>query len=189
MHHLCRAAGRLRVGSASAASRARQHLGQPPVHDLHLAEAADHDVGRLQVAVDDVVGVGVRHRLADLLEDRHEPAAVGRRVGPAFEQLVEGLALDQLHGQERPAVGQRAEVVNRRDGGVLQLAGDAGLVGEAAGRPGFGAVLLLQHLDGDFAAEGGVGGAVDDAHAAAGDLRRPACTAVRRWEERRWGLR
>ena len=36
--------------------------------------------------------------------------------------------------------------------------------------PESGAKLLLQHLDGDLAAQRGVGGAVDDAHAAAGDL-------------------
>ena len=33
-----------------------------------------------------------------------------------------------------------------------------------------GAVLLVQHLDRDFSAEDGIGGAVDDAHAAAVDL-------------------
>ena len=79
-------------------------------------------------------------------------------------------ALDELHGQKRPAVRQRAEVVHRRDGGVLELAGNACLVGEPAGHPGAGAVLLLQHLHGDFPAERGIGGAEDDAHAAAGDL-------------------
>ena len=98
--------------------------------------AADHDVRRLQVAVDDPVGVGVGDRLADLLEHRHEPAAVGRRVGPVLEQVVEGAALDQLHGQERPAVGQGADLVDRRDAGVLELAGDPGLLARTGGRPG-----------------------------------------------------
>ena len=167
----------------------RQHFRQAPVHDLHLAEAAHHDVGRLQVAVDDVVRVGVGERLADLLEDGREPAALGRRVGPRLQQPVEGGALDELHGQEGPAVGQRAEVVDRRDGGVLQLAGDAGLVGEAAGGGGVGAVLLLQHLDGDFAAERGVGGAVDDAHAAAARSRRRGRSAPCRPAARRLGCR
>ena len=130
------AAGNGRFGEGAARIRQSgigQHLGQAPVHDLDLAERADHDVGRLQVAVDDAVGVGVADRLADLLEHRQEPAAVGRRVGPPSEQVVEGLALDELHRQERPAVGQRADLVDRRDAGVLQLAGDPGLVEEPAG--------------------------------------------------------
>ena len=29
-----------------------EHLGQAPIHDLHLAERPDHDVRRLQVPVD-----------------------------------------------------------------------------------------------------------------------------------------
>ena len=33
-----------------------------PVHDVDLAELADHDVGGLQIAVDDAAAVGVRGR-------------------------------------------------------------------------------------------------------------------------------
>ena len=53
-----------------------QDLGQAPVHHLDLAEAADHHVRRLQVAVDHAAGVGVGHRLGDWLEDRQEPGLV-----------------------------------------------------------------------------------------------------------------
>ena len=45
-----------------------EHLGQTPVHDLHLAETADHDVRRFQVPVDHAPSVGVGHCLTDLLE-------------------------------------------------------------------------------------------------------------------------
>ena len=55
-----------------------EDLGQPPIHDLDFAESADHDVGRLEVSVDDTVGVGVADRLAHGLEDGQQPAAVGR---------------------------------------------------------------------------------------------------------------
>jgi hypothetical protein len=44
------------------------------------------------------------------------------------------------------------------DGRVLQLSGDARLVGEAAGGAGVGGELVLQHLDGHLAAEHGVHG-------------------------------
>jgi hypothetical protein len=36
------------------------------------------------------------------------------------------IRLDQLHRQERAPVGQRADLMNRRDAGVLELAGDLG---------------------------------------------------------------
>ena len=79
-------------GRPASAGRRRQHLGQSPVHDLHLAEAAHHHVGRLEVAVNDAVGVGVGHRLADLLEHRHETPAIRRRVGRCSQQHVQGAA-------------------------------------------------------------------------------------------------
>ena len=79
-------AGRRVVGHAAAG----QDLGQAPVHDLDLAEAADHDVRRLQVAVDHAAGVGVGHRLADLLEDRQEAGQVVAGVGAGLQQLRPG---------------------------------------------------------------------------------------------------
>ena len=147
-----------------------QLLGQAPVHHLHFAVAPDHHIGRFQVAVDHLVRVGVGDRLADLLERRHETTALRGEVGAVPQQFVEGPAPDQLHCQEGAAVEQRAEVVDGRDGRVLELAGDAGFVGEASGRDRIRAVLRQQHLDRHLAAEGGIGGAVDDAHPAAGDF-------------------
>jgi hypothetical protein len=47
-----------------------QHLGQAPVDHLHFSVRADHDVGRLDVAVNHAPGMRVRHCLADGLEDR-----------------------------------------------------------------------------------------------------------------------
>ena len=44
------------------------HLGQPPVDDQRLAVAAQHDVGRLQVAVEHAAAVGVVDRVADVEE-------------------------------------------------------------------------------------------------------------------------
>ena len=109
--------------------------------------------------MDDAAGVGVGDGLADLLEGGDEPTAVGGRVGPVAEHRVEGPPLDQLHGQERPAVGQGAEVVDRRDAGVLELAGDPGLVDEPTRQQRPGGEPLLQDLDGHLAAEGAVVGA------------------------------
>ena len=48
---------------------AGQHLGQPPVHHLYFAVRPDHNVRRLQVAVDDIPTMGKCERLADLSED------------------------------------------------------------------------------------------------------------------------
>jgi hypothetical protein len=84
--------------------------------------------------------------------------------------VVQCAALDQLHGKEGAAVGQGAQVVNRRDARVLQLGGDARLVGEPAGAGRVGRVAVLEQLDGHVPVEGEVARLVDDAHAAAADL-------------------
>src|SRR5262249_13376533 len=166
--------------------------GQPPVHELDFPEGTHHDVRGLQVPVDDLAGVGVGDRLADLGEDRDEPAAVG---GFGRQQGGEGVALDQLHHQERAAVGERADVVDGGDGRVLELGGDAGLVEEPGGGRRVGPVAGLQELDGHVAVEGDLAGAVDDAHPAGADLfekfvarhRRGGCGRVRVGAARRGG--
>ena len=78
--------GRLRVASGSLTLPARcQDFGQPPIQHLDFAERADHDVRRLQVAVDDAVGVGVADGLS-----RAQPATTScppesaRRIGASW---------------------------------------------------------------------------------------------------------
>ena len=97
--------------------------GQPPVHQLGLAEGPDHDVGGLEVAVDDAVIVGVGDGLAhrqEVAQQRHairEPRRLVERVG-------ERAAVDQAHGVVEAAVVADAGVVERHDGGVLEPGGD-----------------------------------------------------------------
>ena len=78
--------------------------GQAEVEDVGLAVGADEDVGRLEVAVDDAVVVGVLHGhrdRADELEDLPLVEAVLADV------LVERLAVDELHGEVADAVMRR----------------------------------------------------------------------------------
>jgi hypothetical protein len=56
-----------------------QGFCESPVHDLHFAEAAHHDIGRLEVTVNHAMAVRERHCLADLLEDAHEPRQIFSR--------------------------------------------------------------------------------------------------------------
>jgi hypothetical protein len=74
-----------------------RELGEPEVEDLHPPVLGHHDVGRLQIAVDDAAQVrrrqcvGQRNRQRQELIDR-QPAA--------RDLAIEPLALDQLHGDE-----------------------------------------------------------------------------------------
>ena len=122
--------------------RARD-LRQAPVDDPDLTVAADHHVLGLQVAVDDPLGVGETHGLADGVErvdhPPQRPAGAHATEGPTSatmvepaDDLVEVLAADLGHGDEPLTVGEPPEVVDRHDRRVLELGDDLGLVDEAA---------------------------------------------------------
>ncbi len=86
------------------------------------------------------------------------------------QQNRQGAALDQLHGEVRPVVGEGAQLVDRDHARVLQLSGDLRLLDEPADQVGLLTMLIEQDLDGQVAAEVAVAPLDDDAHAAAGDL-------------------
>ena len=136
--------------------RPPHHLGQAPIHHLQLAEGADHHVGRLQVAVDHPLAVGVGQRLAHLLEHLKEARQVaGRRVA-LLEQDRQRLAFHQLHGEVGPVVGKTTGLVDGHDAGMLQLAADLRLFQETLHGAGIVVVVFQQDLDGEFTAQFGV---------------------------------
>ena len=57
-----------------------EYLGQAPIHHLNLAERPHHDVGRLQVAMDYMLVMGICKSLAYLLEDPQERGRSDDRV-------------------------------------------------------------------------------------------------------------
>ena len=151
--------------------RAVQLLCQSPVHDLHFTERPDHDIDRLQVAVDDAPAVGEADRLAHLRERLEQPWPVG-----GLHLIGQSLADDEFHGQERRAVQQRSQRVDRWDARMRQPGGDFRLADEAAGIG-----LGQQDLEGDVAVEAEVVGYQNLAHAATGDLMQHA-VAGHCWE-------
>ena len=113
--------------------------------------------------MDHPAAVGVGDRLAHLLERREQPAPVGPLVG---EQVGQGPPLDQLHDQERPAVRQGADLVDRGDARVLELGGDPGLAQEPPGGRAVGLEPGVQELDRHVPGQPGVPGPVHHPHPA-----------------------
>ena len=72
--------------------------------------------------------------------------------------------------EERPQVGERPQLVDRHDAGVLELAADLRFLDEPSDHVGVVAEILPEHLEGDVAAQVGVAALEHGAHAAAGDL-------------------
>ncbi|HEY8376784.1 MAG TPA: hypothetical protein VIK91_09860 [Nannocystis sp.] len=140
----------------------RQPLGgadEAEVEDADAAGVVDHDVARLEVAVDQTGGVGGCQAAPGLDEDVDDlrPSA-RRRVEPGGERH----AADELHRHVYTLVGASGlehgdDVRVRHAGHPLRLA-DQPQLGVRIG--------VVQQLDGDLAVEEVVVGGVHDAHRA-----------------------
>ena len=133
------------------------------VHHLHVAVGLDHDVLRLDVAVDDVLVMGDGKRLAHLRADFGDLALVERTS--LHDAGLEVGAADVLHDDEVRAV-VLAPVVNVHDVGALQVGGRRGLLAEALRERGVRCVLGQHHLYGNAAPEDVVLSLVHLGHAA-----------------------
>lgn len=115
---------------------------EAPVDEVDLAVAAEHDVGRLEVAVQDAAAVRERDGAGHLRqhEDRATEEVVAdadrgpRGVPRLGEELGEAHAGDALHHHERRAGAVDDQAVHRHHRGVLERAGDAGLAHQDAAR-------------------------------------------------------
>ena len=98
--------------------------GQAQIEHLHLAAAGEQQVGRLHVAVDHALGVGVLQTPCGLRDPstglRH------RQRSLLLDELRQVRALDEFHRQVVSAV-DLVRVENRHDVGVRQLRGRSGL--------------------------------------------------------------
>ncbi len=163
-----------------------QHLREAEVQDLGLAGGRHHDVRGLDVAVDDAGRVGDGQGVGDLDGD-------GQRrkgdEGTAVQQLLERVALDELHHDvDEPVL--LAHVVDRADVGVLEGRAQAGLPFEAAAGGLALGELGAQRLDDHRPVEARVLGAVGGGLSALAEL--PDDPVVREraaWFQRNHGSR
>ncbi len=128
--------------------------------ELARLVARQEDVGGLEIAVDEAGLVGGVDGSRDV---SHEPQLGGERQ--RLGELAQVLAVDVLHGDERPA-GDLPHLVHLADARV----GDARLGPGLAQEPvGLLVVVSMQELERHVAAEGGVESQEHRAHAAAAE--------------------
>ena len=149
-------------------------LGDTKVEQLgalaarHLRVLHDHDVVGLQVAVDDLFGVGGRQCGGQLLD---QPQCIHHRhPSGGLHPRVERLALEQLHDDVGGAVRELTKCRDLDQALMINDVDGAGLVDEAGGDLLVLGVLFVEDFDGDALTDGLVDGFKDGAHAAFPDL-------------------
>ena len=135
----------------------------------------DEDVGGLDVAMNDALGVRCVERVGDFDGQSEERLVVERASGDA---MLEGRALEKLHGDEGLAFVP-ADFVDGADVGMVQRGGGARFSAKAFERLRILRKIVGQEFQRDEAAEFGVLGLVDDAHAAAAEFFEDVVTGDR----------
>ena len=150
-------------------------LGEAEIQHLHPALDRHHDVGGLEIAVQDALLVRRRQRLGDL---DAECGHVAHRQRAGREAGGQRLARHQLHDQEVGA-GVAVEVVDGGDARVVEPRERQRLLAEPPAPRLVGERPLGQHLDRHLAAEPLVLRAVDDPHGPRAQLLQDAVVGER----------
>ena len=159
-----------------------EELGQAEIQELGVAVPGDHDVVRLDIAVEDARLVGFGQAFGDLESDVHRTEQIELAVG---DEPRNGPAVDVFHGDERrPAI--LVDVVDLGDGRMGEGCGGPGFGQKTRPPVGVGHELGSQNLDGHGPTQPRIPGEIDDAHSASADqaldpivLQRPADQGIR----------
>ncbi len=130
----------------------------------HVLGAAEQDIGRLEVAVDDPMGVGVAHALENLQEDPRHLRDV-RLLGLLADVAVEARSPDEFH-DDRDEPRLIDDVVHADDVHVIQVGLDHALLDEAPTHLVVAHELPEERLDRDRVSETDVLALVDRARTA-----------------------
>ena len=105
-------------------------LCDAPVQHEGLAILAEHDVVRLDIAMDDAAAVGEGDGLAEVDENGQQAQLLdflrrlrgGRRVVVILDRILERAATDEFHDVKGPALGIGPQLMEGHDTGVFEPA-------------------------------------------------------------------
>ncbi len=162
-----RMAGLVRSGACHV--WAAEHFRESPIHHEHFAEIPDHNVLRLEIAMDHAIAVREGDGVADLLKNGEQNAqrvSFDRGLGPLSHKVQRFLQGDPAHEFHRVielAVLTDTQFMDRNDIGVLELAGDSRLCDET--HEIIGAVPIAHHFHRHLALDARLVSVEDRAHA------------------------
>ena len=128
--------------------------GDPEVHDLDVTLGGEHDVRRLDVAVDDAVAMGVLERSEDSGDDVE--GLVDGECAVFIEDFAQRLTLDVFHDDEGHGHGRATgfdeflftRIVDGDDSGVIETGRGLRLALEAGVERGIAGEIGAQKFDG-----------------------------------------
>ncbi len=144
-----------------------EHPRDAEVHHLDGAAVANHQVGGLEVAMDDPAAMRVPERVEHL---HAQMRGLGRRERPEpIRQIVERLPAHELHHHQQLVVLLMMQLVDSRDARVVETRERDRLGAETLQHIRVGQVGI-EDLDRDLAVERLIDRLVDGAHTAATQL-------------------
>ena len=147
-------------------SDGRCELGEAEIQHLGVAALGHKDVGGLDVAVDDALGMSGVQSVGNLDGQREHGFAIERL---SANEVLEGHAVEKFHGDER-LIPVFADFVDGANIGMIESRGGARLAAKALERLRVLRQAIGQKFEGNEAAEFGVLGFVDHTHAATANL-------------------
>ncbi|MFY9725651.1 MAG: hypothetical protein WAJ87_09160, partial [Bryobacteraceae bacterium] len=128
-----------------------REAGDSEIHHLNRSIVEHHDVGGLDVAMDDPVLMGALQALGGLRHDAH-PFQQRQRTGRAYDVLK--IVAFQVFHHDIEGTVVLAELMNGDDVLVVEIPGGCSLFAET--RQAAGVAFRRKDLDGYLAAHGGV---------------------------------
>ena len=138
------------------------HAGDAEVHQLDAAVGRKHDVGRLDVAMDDAARMGVGEGGEGLVGGVER---LGDRQAADAHEAVEGGAFDELHDHDH-LVANALSGAQGGDVGMFETGGDFDFAAEALDQLGVFVEAGEENLHGVDTVRDGVADLIDLAHAA-----------------------
>jgi hypothetical protein len=136
------------------------------IQNFGVAAVGDENVGGLDVAVDDALGVGGVERVGNFDAEIEKKLQI---QGTSADGMFQRFAVETFHGQVGLAVGF-SDVVDGANVGMIQRGGGARFATEALERLRVFGQFIGEEFQGDEAAEVGVLSLVHHTHAATAEL-------------------
>src|SRR6202030_1319141 len=152
------------LGTAGRADRL--HLRQTKIENLGASALGDENVGRLDVAMHDALGMGRVERIGNLDPERKKRVNIERA---SCDAVLQGLALEKLHRDVRLLVAL-ADFVNRANVGMVEGGSGTRFTAEALQCQRGLRHRIGQEFQSDETAKIGILGLVNHPHAAATEL-------------------